>query len=168
MSVKLSEGVGEVRVPWLEGVCVPVEVEDFESMEENQTALDAFLRHGAKERAELAHHLHAYYEDVALEVGYDALEMERLQGPQEVFEHIELTEMSVSRGSIDPVVYVMITGECAWEPEHGLAISYRLGETLAMVGGYGHLCNADACGEMRGNEHVYAGHHRETLAGEPY
>ncbi len=56
------------------------------------------------------------------------------------------TEVFVSRRSErDRAIYVQITADCDWEPEHGLQIVYRRGSELSRVSDLdGHLTHSDA------------------------
>jgi hypothetical protein len=70
-----------------------------------------------------------------------------LEGPDDVFDHIELgNEPTVIRNRRgDGRVYVSLECECDWEPEHGLQIVFREGRTVTKVGPYdGHLTNSAA------------------------
>ena len=67
-------------------------------------------------------------------------------GPEEVWAHLQPTAIHVSRRHRrDQRVYVQITAECDWEPEHGLQIVYCEGNRLVRVSDQdGHLTHTDA------------------------
>ncbi len=64
----------------------------------------------------------------------------------EVWEYVHPSEIFVRRRSRrEKGVYVQITAECDWEPEHGLQIIYRRGKELSRVSDQdGHLTQTDA------------------------
>ena len=72
----------------------------------------------------------------------------RVSVPEAVWAHVQPTGIVVSRRHRrDCAIYVQITANCDWEPEHGLQIIYRRGCELSRVSDYdGHLAHADAYG----------------------
>ncbi|HEY4244555.1 MAG TPA: hypothetical protein VGM88_32295 [Kofleriaceae bacterium] len=53
-----------------------------------------------------------------------------IAGPADVWRHVHPDEIRVTRHR---AVYVQITAECDWEPEHGIQLIYREGWELTRV-----------------------------------
>ncbi|MFC8721210.1 DUF6985 domain-containing protein [Kitasatospora sp. NPDC057198] len=88
-----------------------------------------------------------YYLDVRAALGDDAVPV-TVTDPDDVWSHVRPgDEVTVQREDAhgDRQVYVSVECECAWEPEHGLQLVFRRGESVTKAGSFdGHLTNAAA------------------------
>ncbi len=108
-------------------------------------------------------HLFAYYRDVLLVVGEEGLEeMPLLETEENIFDYVNLTRLSIGRGSIAGNFYANFSGNCDWELEHGVSISFLRGEALAMVSSVGHICNSDAHADKDKDRYIYIGSNIKT------
>ncbi|BCU76678.1 hypothetical protein [Luteolibacter sp. LG18] len=108
-------------------------------------AVNAFLALGANDRTAASPYVYENYRHVK-EASGDAKIGFQIASPEEVWRHVHPSEIFVSqRGRRDDLLYVSITAECDWEPEHGLQIVYRKGCELSRVSYQdGHLTHTDA------------------------
>ncbi|MDR6176470.1 hypothetical protein QE364_001182 [Nocardioides zeae] len=125
--------VGDTRleVPGL-GVVGTVVIDDPEA---DLTEVAAVLRRltglPPQFRATLTPFLWAYYSDVAAEWRAS----DPLHRPEDVWSQVEIgDELHVVRHGDD--WYVDIESSCDWEPEHGLQVVLRDGDTLTKIGPY--------------------------------
>lgn len=90
-------------------------------------------------------HVYKNFTDIAEIVDTEELDVQ-IARPEDVWLHVQPTIVYVSRRHRrDKKVYVQVSAECAWEPEHGLQIVYREGKDLCRVSGEdGHLTHTDA------------------------
>ena len=106
-------------------------------------AISAFLALGESVRKAAAVPVFEYYEDMKEAVGEDDVGVS-IAGPGDVWPHVRHDdEVAIARDTDgDGQVYVWVTGECAWEPEHGLQIVFRGGRSVTRVSPCdGHLTN---------------------------
>lgn len=72
-----------------------------------------------------------------------------LEKPGDVWSHVRFGDEFIVRrrtaGDAEHGVYLSLTCNCDWEPEHGLQLVLRDGRAITKIGPYnGHLTNADA------------------------
>jgi hypothetical protein len=72
-----------------------------------------------------------------------------LEKPGDVWSHVQFGDEFIVRrrtaGEAEHGVYLSLTCNCDWEPEHGLQLVLRDGRAITKIGPYnGHLTNADA------------------------
>lgn len=106
-----------------------------------ERVLRTFLALGPDERARITPHLWAYRGKVE-----GSAWSEPFAGPEEIWEQIRICWGGVERQEYDPHagVYLYLMGDCSWEEEHGLALSWRDGDVLARVSPVdGHYTNDD-------------------------
>ena len=113
--------------------------------EEFASAVRRFLALTVHERDHAAQYVFTNYRETCEAIGADEVGV-NIDGPADVWNHVRPDEIFVKRRhSGDRKVYVQITAECAWEPEHGLQIVYREGSELKRVSEQdGHLTYVDA------------------------
>ena len=88
-----------------------------------------------------------YYLDVQSDVG-DEEGFPSINGPDEVWQHIEFGDVTIGRDGA--AVFVSVESNCSWEPEHGLQIVFRAGRAVTKVGPFdGQYTNASADGRDR-------------------
>ena len=129
---------------------------------EECAALDAFASLPTENRLRDAHHLFAYYRDMHA-CDDDPEELDALMGvpatPQDIWPHVSVHSVCARTNPDDGLAYVMVSGNCAWEPEHGLLMVWREGRVLNKVGVYDdHLTNAYAYGDATLENVVYRAH----------
>ena len=116
----------------LGGIEVEVVPEDIDDIEpEYKRSLARFLALGAKDRARLERRILEYREQI-LRLCPD-LKFEKIEVPENIWTAVEIKGVGVTKDSSGSV-YVRVFGECDWDPEHGLQISYRNGSDLMRVG----------------------------------
>ena len=136
-----------ISVPFFDGQRLTFTLDGLEESDTSDVivAIRAFLALGAETRTAATPYIFANYRRIAELVSADDLGCE-IASPQEVWAHIQPSEIFVSRRHRrDQAIYVQITAECDWEPEHGLQIVFRRGHELVRVSEQdGHLTHADA------------------------
>jgi len=111
------------------------------------SAVTRFLSLTTRDRDHAASYVFKNYREICDAVGDDEVGVV-IDGAADVWSYVRLDEIFVSRRPYgDRKVYVQITAECEWEPEHGLQIVYREGSELTRVSQQdGHLSHVDAYG----------------------
>jgi hypothetical protein len=122
-----------------------MDIEDDPNPEDFIAAVGNFLSITPELRLQASKYVYKNYSDFLDAVGEDEMDV-LIATPEEVWDHVNPTEIFVSRRSNgDEKIYVQITAECGWEIEHGLQIVYREGKHLNRVSGQdGHLTHCDA------------------------
>ena len=119
-----------------------------EEADENdiESAVASFLKLGPADRLAISGYVFANYRNMAALVDEQDIGC-RIISEEGVWQHVRPSEIFVSRRHRrDNAIYLSITAECDWEPEHGLQIVYRRGSELTRVSDQdGHLTHADAC-----------------------
>lgn len=90
-------------------------------------------------------HLYRYYESVLAYLDED--EVETIDSPSDVWNHIELGDEALvgRRTEGDLGIYISLECGCDWEEEHGLQIVFKNGERVNKVGPYdGHFAHSDS------------------------
>jgi hypothetical protein len=139
-----------IEIPFLAGErlrFVLERVETDERPEEFTAAIARFLAMTTRDRDHAAPYVFAVYRE-NLDSFVDEASAPQIASPDEVWEHVEATEIRVSRRHCgDKKVYVELKAECDWEEEHGLQLVYREGFQLCRVSEQdGHLTNTEAHG----------------------
>ena len=136
-----------VAVPYFDGRELTFTLDSLAESDtaEVNAAIEAFLRLEPRDRLAAAKYVFANYQAVADSISAEDLECD-IQSLEEVWAHVHPSEVFVSRRSYaERAIYVQITAECDWEPEHGLQVIYRRGSELSRVSDQdGHLTHADA------------------------
>ena len=138
---------GPVSIPYFDGQKLEFTLEALTDADEAETrdAVEAFLALDAAGRFAANPFVFQNYRKMVDAVGEEQMDC-RVPTAEEVWAHVQPTGVVVSRRHRrDRVIYVQITANCDWEPEHGLQIIYRRGRDLCRVSDYdGHLTHADA------------------------
>lgn len=136
-----------IAVPYFDDLKLTFTLDSLEEADalEAGAAIEAFLRLGRKDRLEASPYVFANYRHVATAISSEDLACQ-ISSADEVWSHVHPSEVFVSRRHrFDRAIYVQITAEVDWEPEHGLQIIYRRGSELSRVSDQdGHLTHADA------------------------
>lgn len=132
--------------------------EQDEAQNQIHEAIAAFLTIDENALKRVESDIMSYYDDVLRSVGAEEPDFPRISSPDDVWTHIRFgNEPIVCRRPYgDQRVYVSVECECDWEPEHGLQIVFKGGQTVNKVGPYdGHLSNADAFADPSLEDVVY-------------
>jgi hypothetical protein len=136
-----------VEIPFFGGLKLPVTLESLSEADQKEVeeAVDSFLKLGPVDRLAISRHVFANYKIMAGMVGEDDLGC-KIESEEAVWQHVRPTGVYISRRDRrDRAIYISITANCDWEPEHGLQIVYRMGSELARVSDQdGHLTHTDA------------------------
>ncbi len=140
---------GPVGIPYFDGQPLEFTLEALTDADEAeaQNAVEAFLALNTTARLAASPFVFQNYQKMVNAVGEEDMEC-RVSAPEEIWAHVQPTGVVVSRRHRrDCAIYVQITANCDWEPEHGLQIIYRQGRELSRVSDYdGHLTHTDAYG----------------------
>jgi hypothetical protein len=136
-----------IEIPYFDGKKFAIILEVLEDSDEEdvQSAIVCFLNLGPKDRLRASQYVFANYREIANLVSKEDLGCQ-IASKEDVWEHVHPSEIFVSkRDRRDRAIYIQITAECDWEPEHGLQIIYRRGAELSRVSDQdGHLTHTDA------------------------
>ena len=128
---------------------------------QEQAALVAFATLAAKDRLADSQHLFAYYQDTRArddDPDWHDSQMGVPATPQDIWPHVSVFSVCARTNPDDGLAYVMVSGNCAWEQEHGLLMVWREGQILNKVGGYDdHETNEYAYGDAALARVVYRG-----------
>lgn len=135
-------------VPYFPGVKLRFVLENLASdgrSDDFVSAATRFLGLTTRDRDLAAPYVFENYCKVREAIGEEDIDV-KIAGPATIWRHVRPGQIHVARRSYgDRKVYVQITAECDWEPEHGLQIVYREGWELKRVSDQdGHLTHADA------------------------
>ncbi len=137
-----------ISIPYFDGLFLTFTLDSIEEEDEADalSAVEAFLALDSAARRAAGPYVFQNYRLMAEAVGADAVGC-HIATPDDVWSHVHPNEIFVRRRSRDQIIYVNLTAECDWEPEHGLQIIYRRGNQLSRVSEQdGHLAHADAYG----------------------
>ena len=162
LTILLQSG-GELRVPYFDDAPVRVEPSDV-PLSRALPALQNFLRLTAAQRRADGRHLLAYCLLMMDAVDEEVI-VEDLGGTmpalENIWEHASPTliligELDAGAYAAGPTTFVQIEGEVAWEPEHGLVMSWADGRRLVRVGPFdGHPTNGHASGKREDDRFVF-------------
>ena len=160
--LKILDQGGELSVPYFGGSTVRVEPCNLEP-DVALPSLRNFLGLGDAQRSKDAPHLLAYCASMVDEVGDCILEDlgGRLPTENQVWEfvrpgHIYFDCLEEGEYATTRTVFLQLEGEVAWEPEHGLQMSWAEGSRLVKVGPFdGHPTNGHATADPSNDRFVY-------------
>lgn len=149
-----------ISVPFLAGVKLTFTLDGLGDADEADTrgAIEAFLALSPEARKGAAPYVFANYQRMAELVSEEDFGC-RIDAENDVWSHVRFSEVFVSRRHRrDKAIYVQITAECDWEPEHGLQLVYRGGNELVRVSEQdGHLSYTDACDLPESEDRIVEG-----------
>lgn len=159
----LLETGGMIAVRYFDGAMVKIEQDNL-PVEDALPALKNFLALTTEQRRSDARHLIAYCKMMVDAVGEEVLEKMggRVPNEEEVWAHVSIQNLFF--GKLDtgkyvskPTVFVQIEGNVAWEPEHGLQMSWADGSRLVKVGAFdGHPTNSHATADPTRDQYVFS------------
>ena len=136
-----------VPLPYFDGRALKFTLADLteDDLPEARSAVEAFLAMGPEQRLAAGPYVFANYRRMVEAIGEEEMGCQ-VESDQMIWGHVHPSEILVSRRHRrDCLIYVQISAECDWEPEHGLQIVYRRGNELSRVSSQdGHLTYADA------------------------
>jgi len=136
-----------IAIPYFDGLPLAFILDSLEDADEREAtdAIESFLRLRPEDRLAASPYVDKNYLRIAEAVDDEDLGC-RIDSDEEVWRHVRPTEVFVSRRHRrDRTIYLQITAECDWEPEHGLQIVYRRGSELSRESDFdGHLTYSDA------------------------
>jgi len=160
---RVLENGGDVCVPYFDGAHVRVEPFDV-SPALALPVLKNFLRLTPEQRRSDGRHLLAYCELMIDVVGEEQTLCEMggvMPTLEDVWQYasptlIFFSDLDVGKFASTPTVFLQIEGSVAWEPEHGLQMSWAAGSRLVKVGPFdGHPTNGHASGNPEADRHVF-------------
>ena len=122
-----------IPIPYFDGLPLTFTLDGLEDSDANEArvAIESLLSLGTENRLAASPYVYKCYLHIAEIVDEDDLGC-WIGSESEVWEHVHPSEVFVSRRSRrDRAIYVQLTAECDWEPEHGLQLVYRRGSELA-------------------------------------
>jgi hypothetical protein len=142
------EAVASLAVPFFGGKRVPVTFHcgtepDFAFLLSGDAVLINFLGLGEVEQLESAATLMSNYHQNLDDDGGTLL----LNYPSDLWHYVDPRHLHLMDGGegTQRDLYVMVEGECEWEPEHGLQLVFRQGRMLTRASQYdGYLTQRDA------------------------
>lgn len=159
------------RFDWLYSAPVPLAVfgnkevcivldgyEEDENKQDFHAAIGSFLSIEADVLKVAEPQVFSYYGDMNCDWNPSDAEYVRINTPGEVWNHVQFgKEAFIGRRPFgDQGIYVSVECECDWEPEHGLQLVFRNGESICKVGPCdGHVTNADAYDDEQLDNVVY-------------
>ncbi|NIJ37324.1 hypothetical protein FHR22_002008 [Sphingopyxis panaciterrae] len=151
-------------LPYFGGREVALFFEDEQQIIHFGDTIRRFLNLGEAERIGDTPHIHAYLNDFAEAVGWEYIDR-ALKGlapdAAEIWRFVRPTTLSAMEswdvGAKEPrKQYLVLEGNCDWEEEHGILMSWRDGGELVKVSGYdGHATNGHAYADLAKDIYVY-------------
>lgn len=159
----ILENGGQVPVPYFDGDMTQIIDCDI-ARDEALEALKNFLALTNEQRLSDGRHLVAYCKMMIDAVGEEILEdMDGVEPTvAQIWDYVRIKyiffgKLEVGKYASKPTVYVEIEGEVAWEPEHGLQMSWADGSQLVKVGAFdGHPTNGHAMADPTRDQHVFS------------
>lgn len=154
---------GQVCVPYFDDASIRVEPSEV-APAHALAAFKAFLGLTADQRRSDARHLVAYCRLMIDAVGEEEVLAEMggvMPSVEEIWEHASPTlifigELEAGKYAAQQTTFVQIEGRVAWEPEHGLQMSWAEGRRLVKVGPFdGHPTNGHAYANPAHDRHVF-------------
>ena len=163
--LNIIENGGQVSVPYFDGAMVTILEEGHLPAADVLPALKNFLLLSAENRRSDARHLVAYCKMMMDAVG-DEIILEDLNGEHPTLEniwhftkirHIFFGALDAGKYAANRTIFLQIEGEVAWEPEHGLQMSWAEGKRLAKAGDFdGHPTNGHASANPEKDQYVFS------------
>jgi hypothetical protein len=133
---------GPVRVELFEGKLLPfiIETEEVDlasSRESIESVVANFLALNVSQREGITELVYKNYE-LYIE-GVDPPPSE-VDDPSDIWKYIYPEDVFVKQGLEDKDFYIVVSGGCGWEPEHGLEMVFKHGDQIVSVGQVGEWC----------------------------
>jgi hypothetical protein len=153
-----------VPLPYFGGKDVELFFESEAELRQHGDAIRNFLALGPAHRIADTRHAFAYFKDVTDDVGFEWVDegMEGLpQNSEQIWKFVTPNSLSAIEswdvGDRDRTrQFIIIEGDCGWEAEHGISLSWRDGEELVKLSAYdGHATNGHAYGDLAKDAYIY-------------
>lgn len=153
---------GRLPIPYFDGTELEIKLDKLSPMRA-LTPLKSFLSQTGKDRIDHSRHLFAYYQ-VMKEACGDEVISEGLpipRAPEEIWKNVQPSRIYFNMLDYEPyvdkpTVFVMLSGNVDWEPEHGLLMCWREGKELNKVGPFdGHATNGHATANVKNDRYIH-------------
>jgi len=145
-----------ISIPFFDGMKMPVLFMDFDLAKDSDFILEAenaltnFLQLNSADRFNISSLLFTNCMDFLREVGSEETDaaLWEMKHPDEVWKFAHFSQITLTRRPYkEKDMYLVITGNCDWEQEHGIQLVFRQGKKLTRVSSQdGHITEADARG----------------------
>jgi hypothetical protein len=123
-----------VKVDVLDGKLLPFILEDeynhLSLLQPIESAVANFLSLDSEHRKELTERVYKNYEEIRKIATVPALP---IQEKSEIWKYVYPGDIFIQQGLDDPEIHILVTGNCEWEPEHGLQMVFRKGKEIVGV-----------------------------------
>lgn len=125
-----------VKVDLLDGKLLPFIFEEEEDVDlaalirPIESAVENFLRLSPDSREELTELIYANYQEI---LDVSTLQPLPMRSKSDVWKYVYPDRVFVKQHPDDKNIYVVVTGDCEWEQEHGLQMVFRDGEKISSV-----------------------------------
>jgi hypothetical protein len=154
----------KIEIPYFGGKEVELFFDEEDSLLYFSSTIINFLTLGEDHRLADTRHPYSYFKDFTDDVGFDWVEegMEMLTEESPgiwgfVYPNVLYAEESWDVGNKDQMrKFVVLEGNCGWEAEHGILMSWRDGNELVKVSEYdGHATHGHAYDDVSKDAFVY-------------
>lgn len=166
----ILENGGKLSVPYFDGAEIEVYACDFVPHVEALPAFKNFLALPNEQRKSDARHLLAYCQMMMDAVGEEEI-LEDMDNAEPTLEtiwnyadarHIFFGKLDAGKYAAENTAYVQIEGQIAWEPEHGLQMSWANGNKLVKVSACdGHPTNGHASANPENDQYIFSCYFKE-------
>jgi hypothetical protein len=123
-----------VKVNVLDGKLLPFILEDeynqVSLLQPIESAVANFLNLDPEHREELTERVYKNYEEMCKIATVPALPIREKSG---IWKYVYPGDIFIQQGLDDPEIHILVTGNCEWEPEHGLQMVFRKGNEIVGV-----------------------------------
>lgn len=94
-----------------------------------ESSVANFLSLGPEHREQLTELVYKNYEEVRKIATVAALPM---QEKSDIWKYVYPTDIFIKQSFDDPEIYIIVCGNCKWEPEHGLQMVFKKGNEVSV------------------------------------
>lgn len=162
--VQIWRDNSKVPLPYFDGKEVELFFEDEEELLYFADIIRRFLTLTPADRRSDTQHAYAYFKDFTDDVGFEWVDpgLKHLESnSDEIWRFVEPTTLGAMEswdvGAKAPKrQYVVLEGNCGWEIEHGILMSWRDGAEMVKLSGYdGHATNGHAYDDLSKDRYIY-------------
>lgn len=158
-----------VAVPFFDGREVELFFEDEKELRDFGETIRDFLAIGSEARAAATRHVYAYFKDFTDEVGFEWADprMDKITAESDIWKFVYPTTIGAQESwdvgdKEKKRKFVVLEGNCGWDAEHGILMSWRDGVELVKVSNYdGHATNGHAYADLSKDAYIYFSMHPE-------
>jgi hypothetical protein len=153
-----------VQLPYFGGNEVELLFEDEVELLHSADTIRNFLALGPADRAADTRHAWAYFNDFTNDVGFEWIDEGMVtlpQGSRDIWNFVAPNSITVQeswdiRNRNATRRFLVLEGNCGWEVEHGIAMSWREGRDLVKLSPYdGHATNGHAYDDLSKDAWIY-------------